>query len=184
MRRTFLRTLQCCGMVKRCCPRSSSPAESKVAPGPARRARSLRLQISGRFARDRIALGAFRGARACAGRLVKPRIPSTGSGKNVPGSRVCEVLERLFRFVMTGNLERFLYQIQRRWKAVLGNTQRCITGISATHNDSCFYSAIFFARLCPRQRQRSTSLDYALKLDMLVVLAVFAFVGAIILGAF
>src|SRR5215469_16284526 len=86
---------------------------------------------------------AFRAARACAGRLVKPRIPSTGSGKNVPGSRVCEVLERLFRFVMTGNLERFLYQIQRRWKTVLGNTQRCITGISATHNDSCFYSAIF-----------------------------------------
>ena len=34
------------------------------------------------------------------------------------------------------------------------------------------------------KRQRSTSLDYALKLDMLVVLAVFTFVGAIILGAF
>src|SRR5579864_2269068 len=54
---------------------------------------------------------------------------------------------------------------------------RCITGITATHNVSYFYYAGCFARLCPRQRQRSTSLGYALKLDMLVVLAVFAFVG-------
>jgi hypothetical protein len=138
----------------------------------------------GRFACDRIALAAFRGARACAGKLVKTSYSFERVWHKRSGSRVCEVLERLFRFVMTGNPGRFLYQIQRCWKVVPGNTQRCITGISATHNDSCFYFAIFFARLCPRQRQRSTSLDYALKLDMLVVLAVFAFVGAIILGAF
>ena len=138
----------------------------------------------GRFARDRIAFGAFRVARSRTGKLVKAWYSVERVWHKRSGSRVCEVLERLFRFVMTGNPERFLYQIQWCWNVVLGNTQRCITGISATHNGSYFNSAIFFARLWPRQRQRSTSLDYALKLDMLVVLAVFAFVGAIILGAF
>jgi len=59
-----------------------------------------------------------------------------------------------------------------------------IAGIAAAHNKSCFNWRSYFAKLWSRQRRRSTSLDLALKLDMLVVLAVFMFVGAILLGAF
>jgi hypothetical protein len=56
--------------------------------------------------------------------------------------------------------------------------------MAAAHNISCFNSAVCFARLTPRQQGRSTSVDLALKLDMLVMLAVFTFVGSDLLGAF
>jgi hypothetical protein len=47
-----------------------------------------------------------------------------------------------------------------------------------------FCLAQFSARLDSLQQGRSTNVDLALRLDVLAVCAVFAFVGAILLGAF
>jgi len=47
-----------------------------------------------------------------------------------------------------------------------------------------FTLAQFSARLDSLQQGRSTNVDLALRLDVLAVCAVFAFVGAILLGAF
>ena len=56
--------------------------------------------------------------------------------------------------------------------------------IAAMQKQFLFNSAGHFARLPQRQPAWSPSVDLALKLDMIVVLAVFTFVGAILLGAF
>jgi hypothetical protein len=57
--------------------------------------------------------------------------------------------------------------------------------ISALQNIWCFGFAAAFARLCSCvTSEGACDVDLALRLDVLVVCAVFAFVGAILLGAF
>jgi hypothetical protein len=45
-------------------------------------------------------------------------------------------------------------------------------------------SGFFLVELCHRKRPRSPLVDIALKLNVVVVCAVFLFVGAILIGAF
>ena len=84
---------------------------------------------------------------------------------------------------MTGNLGSFISKYHG-----VANARLTIDGfageIAATHNISYFSLRRRFARLCLAQLGWSTFVDLALKLDMLVVLAVFTFLGAILLGAF
>jgi hypothetical protein len=62
--------------------------------------------------------------------------------------------------------------------------QRSHAAILATHNISRFWEQADSARLISRQTSREHFVDLALNLNVLAICAVFAFVGAVLLGAF
>jgi uncharacterized membrane protein len=63
--------------------------------------------------------------------------------------------------------------------------ERGVRTFVATQNIWRFGSAGVFAMLSPvRQKRSMYNVDLALRLDVLAICAVFAFVGAILLGAF
>jgi hypothetical protein len=89
----------------------------------------------------------------------------------------------LFRVVMGCNLESFSLKYHDVGKAHLTiSTAR--HSFMALQYICHFTRPLFSARLQSHQQGWSTHVDLALRLDVLAVCAVFAFIGAILLGAF
>jgi hypothetical protein len=94
------------------------------------------------------------------------------------------MLGRIFTFLHCGNflfeifLRRAINQLSRHVRSAGRHAQICRDRLATT-----FGGPAFCANSYPSTRE-APAVDLALKLDLLAVCAVFAFVGAILLGAF
>jgi hypothetical protein len=85
---------------------------------------------------------------------------------------------------MAGKIRKFVSKYHRVGDQHLGIDSNAVK-IAATQKQILIsISAVALLDLAHVNKGWSTDLDLALKLDMLVVLAVFTFVGAILFGAF